>query len=297
MNALTLTAPTAALVGTSMGEAMQLASMMADSKLVPAHLQGRPADCLMVVMQASRWRMDPFAVAQATNLVQGKLGYEGKLVAAAVHTSGVLMGRLAFDYTGEGERRTVHVTGTLRGEAEPRSVSVVYASAKTTNQHWAKSPDQMLAYHGARVWARRHAPEVMLGVYAPEEFDEPAAPPATGERIVGLAVPEQPAIAAPVPHSIRDRIDAFADQLAGIAERGDPDEFRHWLGLPGTQKALAWLRDPPAVTLSRYGEGAREVIAQAERQVSTQIEALRAALFPEEREREPGEDEPEGEAP
>jgi hypothetical protein len=30
-----------------------------------------------------------------------------------------------------------------------------------------------LAYFGARVWARRHAPELMLGVYSPEEFDEP----------------------------------------------------------------------------------------------------------------------------
>ena len=34
-------------------------------------------------------------------------------------------------------------------------------------------PDQQLAYHGSRVWARRHAPELMLGVYSPEEFDEP----------------------------------------------------------------------------------------------------------------------------
>ena len=28
-------------------------------------------------------------------------------------------------------------------------------------------------YHGTRVWARRHTPELMLGVYSEEEFDEP----------------------------------------------------------------------------------------------------------------------------
>jgi hypothetical protein len=39
---------------------------------------------------------------------------------------------------------------------------------------WIKQPDQQLVYAGTRVWARRHAPEVMLGVYAPEEFDQAA---------------------------------------------------------------------------------------------------------------------------
>jgi hypothetical protein len=38
---------------------------------------------------------------------------------------------------------------------------------------WQKQVDQQLMYHGTRVWARRHTPELMLGVYSPEEFDEP----------------------------------------------------------------------------------------------------------------------------
>ncbi len=46
------------------------------------------------------------------------------------------------------------------------------ADAKTSNSMWTKQPDQQLVYASTRVWARRHAPEVMLGVYAPEEFDQ-----------------------------------------------------------------------------------------------------------------------------
>jgi hypothetical protein len=43
---------------------------------------------------------------------------------------------------------------------------------------WQTQPDQQLMYHGVRVWARRHTPELMLGVYSPEEFDEPNSTPA-----------------------------------------------------------------------------------------------------------------------
>jgi hypothetical protein len=58
---------------------------------------------------------------------------------------------------------------------------VFLADAKTSNSLWTKQPDQQLVYAGTRVWARRHAPEVMLGVYAPEEFDR--AEPFNGPTI------------------------------------------------------------------------------------------------------------------
>jgi hypothetical protein len=37
---------------------------------------------------------------------------------------------------------------------------------------WQIQPEQQLMYHGVRVWARRHMPELMLGVWSPEEFAE-----------------------------------------------------------------------------------------------------------------------------
>lgn len=177
MNALTTTGGGFALVPQSMREAMDLANMMAKGRLVPQALQEKPADCLLVIEQACRWGMSPFAVAQEVSVIQGRLMHSGKIVAAAVQSSGALSGRLNYAYTGEGDERTVIVRGTRRGETEPLEVAVRLRDARTNNQHWTKSPDQMLAYHGARVWARRFVPEVMLGVYSPEEFDEPAPEP------------------------------------------------------------------------------------------------------------------------
>jgi hypothetical protein len=166
------------LVPVNMSEAMKLADMMAGAKLVPQALQKSPADCLMVIQQAIRWQMDPFAVAQECSVIQGKLMHSGKLVAAVVNARGNLANRLAFSYDGQGDERTITVTGRLHNEAEPRTVTVKLKDARTQNRVWQTQPDQQLMYHGVRVWARRHTPELMLGVHSPEEFDEPNSTPA-----------------------------------------------------------------------------------------------------------------------
>lgn len=163
------------LVPQSLDQAAKLAEMMSRGKLVPGHLAGSPGDCLMVIEQAMRWNMSPFAVAQATSVIQGKLMFEGKLVAAALQSSGILASRLNYEYAGQGADRSITVSAVLNGEKDARSVVVALKDAKTNNGMWTKQPDQQLAYHGARVWARRYAPEVMLGVYAPEEM-EPSPP-------------------------------------------------------------------------------------------------------------------------
>jgi hypothetical protein len=208
MNAMVTTTGSNAMTPTSMDAAIKLAEMMARGKLVPAHLHNSPGDCLMVVEQALRWQMSPFAVAQCTSVIQGKLMFEGKLVAAALNASGVLSSRLDYEFSGANGQRAVTVRGTLRGETKPRDVTVFLQDAKTTNGMWVKQPDQQLVYAATRVWARRHAPEVMLGVYAPEEFDraeafagttldaEPEAPPL---RAAAAATPRADRIAEKAP--------------------------------------------------------------------------------------------------
>ena len=193
MNALTPTGGNAPLLPRDMNAAMQLATMMSQGKLVPAHLQRSPGDCLMVIEQAMRWGMSPFAVAQSTSVIQGKMMFEGKLVSAALHSSGILTSRLEYEFGGAGDARAVTVRGTLRGEDKPREIVVTLKEAKTSNQMWTKQPDQQLVYFGTRAWARRHAPEVMLGVYSPEEFDAPAPAAFAGTTIE--AKPEAPSMA------------------------------------------------------------------------------------------------------
>lgn len=160
-----------ALTPHGLGEAMQLANLMTKAKVLPKHLQNDPGTCLMVIEQAMRWRMSPFAVAQCTSNIGGKLMFEGKLVAAACQSIGAIVGHFDYTFDGEGDQRSVTVSATRTGETEPRAVKIHFYEVATENMMWRKQPDQQLVYAGTRVWARRWAPAAILGVYSPEEFD------------------------------------------------------------------------------------------------------------------------------
>jgi len=210
MSLTTQSTGASALVPRDMREAMELAKMMASTGFLARELQN-PGGAMFVMEQAMRWSMSPFAVAMETSFIQGKPMFSGKIVAAAVVSSGAITGRLAYAYEGQGDNRTITVSGTVRGEAEPRTVTVRLGDARTQNKVWTSQPDQQLAYHGARVWARRHTPEVMLGVYSEEEF-EPATPmpPARGPTVdaaaayVRQAAPVQAEPATPLQRLTRD---------------------------------------------------------------------------------------------
>lgn len=157
----------------------RIAEAMSRASLIPQHLKGgtkeeTAANCFLVVNQALRWHMDPFLIAPETYAIQGKLGYQGKLVAAVINTRAGLADKLRYDFSGEKgtDNFTVTVSGRFEGEAEPRTVSVSVGMAKTQNQMWTKDPEQKLVYTGSIRWARRHAPEVIMGVVTDDDLDE-----------------------------------------------------------------------------------------------------------------------------
>lgn len=193
-NNITITSQPGATVGTAaaifspegMDRLVRFATLMADSKAtVPVHLAGKPADCLAVTMQAAQWGMNPFAVAQKTHVVNGTLGYEAQLVNAVVSSSNLLATRLNYRWDGDWSKvngksdkspsLTVTVSAVLKGEAEPRELTISMAQAGVRNSPlWEQDPRQQLAYLCVKRWARLHAPDVLLGVYTPDELQETA---------------------------------------------------------------------------------------------------------------------------
>jgi hypothetical protein len=162
------------LVPQNMNDAVRLAELMAKGTMIPEHFRGKPGDCLMVIEQAMRWNMSPFAVAQCAANVKGKLCYTGLLIAAAVSSCGAIRSEFDYQFTGDAKNPqtlSVRASATRSSDGQVKHVDVAWKDAKTNNEHWAKSPEQMLSYHAARVWARRWTPGVILGVYAREEFD------------------------------------------------------------------------------------------------------------------------------
>lgn len=196
---------TSALVldGDSLDKMMRLAEVMALGRAtLPKHFNGNSADCLAVVMQSMQWKMNPFAVAQKTHLVNGVLGYEAQLVNAVITTCAPVMDRLHYEWFGDwskvigkftikngdkGEYRVpgwklgdeeglgVRVWATFRGEDEPRVLELLLAQARTRNSTlWADDPRQQLAYLATKRWSRLYCPDVILGVYSPDELEESA---------------------------------------------------------------------------------------------------------------------------
>ena len=209
-----------ALVPNNIAEALQLADIMAQASLIPKHLRGKPGDCLLVVMQAQRWGMDAISVAQCTSVIQDKLCYEGKLVAAALYAMGAIEGRLEYEFSGTGDGRTVVVSGRPRGAKKDQFVEGNVGNWKTGNDQWKKQPDDMLTYRGTRQWARRYAPEALLGIYTPDELDE---------------VPNDPTVVS----TVQARIESKPAELPMYTDQAFAENLPKWWDIIASGKKSA----------------------------------------------------------
>ncbi|EGR6730091.1 recombinase RecT [Salmonella enterica] len=238
----------------ALGQLTAFANLMADSQVtVPAHLAGKPADCMAIVMQAMQWGMNPYAVAQKTHLVNGVLGYEAQLVNAVIASSSAIHGRFHYRYGGDWERCTrtkeitrdkngkngkytvtervrgwtdedeiglfVQVGAILRGESEITWGEPLYLSGVVTRNSplWVSNPKQQIAYLGVKYWARLYCPEVILGVYSPDEIEE------REEKIIN---PVQNAQNITMQDITADNPQTTSTQIAGADTDAVADEFR-----------------------------------------------------------------------
>jgi hypothetical protein len=212
----------------SMNAMMNLANVMATGKAtVPQEYRNSPGDCLAVVMQAVQWGMNPFAVAQKTHFISGKIGYEAQLVNAVITALAPTRDRLHFEWFGpwdkvigkfeikrgdKGEYRVpgwnmsdeegigVRCWATIKGEDEPRVLELLLAQARTRNSTlWADDPRQQLAYLATKRWARLYCPDVIMGVYTPDELDDVKpereinpAPQNSGSRVLDMMRNQNP---------------------------------------------------------------------------------------------------------
>jgi hypothetical protein len=255
--------PISLYLDTGVFEQLQrVAKLMVSSGLAPAHLKGdgKMADAFLVTAQAFRWGMDPFAVAQHTFVYQGKMGYEGKLIAAVVNSRGRLKSPLNYRYEGAGDNRKVIVSGTIEGETAPREIEGTAKEWRTNNEKWRTMTDQMLAYRGAREWGRRHAPELILGVhYGDDEIPQTHigpdraldVTPATPQGLdAALAAdiepnsgrePEQgtPPADAP-PEATREGTDSAATPYGGQDWYDDPRALRGMIAAMNADQLADW---------------------------------------------------------
>jgi len=152
---------------------------------IPSHLRANPGACLAVVDIAVRFGFSPYAVANQTYVQNERLCYMAQLVHAMIEASGRLQGRLRAEWTGEGDDRRCAVSGLIKGETEPHKLT----SERLADLHpghkekdgkrfvlgsplWDEKPDIQLFYNTSRDWARVWLPEVLMGIYTPDEIED-----------------------------------------------------------------------------------------------------------------------------
>lgn len=157
----------------SLADVVRFAEVMCRADIaLPKHLRGNAGACMAVAMQALEWQMSPFAVASKSYAVNGAIAYEAQLIAAVVNTRSGIKGRLKYAFDGDGADMTCTVTGLLDGD-ECTYTSPPIGQIPTKNSPlWKSDPQQQLGYFSARSWARRHCPEVILGVYDRDEAQQ-----------------------------------------------------------------------------------------------------------------------------
>lgn len=177
----------------------QLAEMLANnSGMVPNHFNGKPGDLIGVIMQAGRWGMDPIAVAQSTFVLQGRIGYEAKLMQAVARANGGIdfdpeyygnWDRVQGNFTvkqGQNNKKYnspnwnpndeqgvgLKLVGTFP-DGKTREIDVPLKTCHPRNStNWANDPQQQIYYTAVKRWIRRYAPHLGLGI---QDYDDLAA--------------------------------------------------------------------------------------------------------------------------
>lgn len=218
--------------------AQRVANVFANSQLVPAHLRGKVADCVIAMNIAERLGEDPLTVMQSIYIVGGRAGWSSSYMIARINKSGLIKGRITWDAKGSGKDLEVTARATLAdtGEVVTATASMQMAIAEDwiKNKKYSSMPEQMLRFRAAAMLQRLYFPEVMLGYRTIEEIETEAAPAAavdiTPSKSTASALDQ---FAASAPEEIVDAVEDPAPAQTAEPEpkldEGAEEKLRHAL--------------------------------------------------------------------
>jgi len=148
------------------------ANKLSKSKILPEDFRGDEAACMALIQYSATINMPALNLVQVTYPIKGRIAFDAKFFIALVNISGKIQDSVDFRYGGSGKDRWCEAFCTKTNGKELVEKSVLQES-KGASQQWDKIPDQMLAYHAGRKLARKHFPEVVLGICTTdEEFED-----------------------------------------------------------------------------------------------------------------------------
>ena len=171
----------------TLAQLYRLARMYAESGYVPDHYKGNVPNTAIAIQMALRCHVEIMTFLQASYIVHGKPGIEGKLVTAILNASPAIEGRVDFEYKRENGkivscRAYAFDAKTTKELSQEVTWDMVVAEGwdkdkSGKNGHvqiskWKTLPDLMFAYRSATFLGRVHFPDVLMGMYTVEELDD-----------------------------------------------------------------------------------------------------------------------------
>jgi hypothetical protein len=154
--------------------------------MLPQHLHNNPPVMAGLLEIAARFQLSAYMLASQTYVQNNRLCFQAQAFGAILYASGLLRGRLKFEFYGEGEDMTCSVSGRFKDDpdaiysATTPPVKLIHPGhtqkeGKTFvkgSPLWDRDPEQQLSYFAERRWIRRYAPDACMGMYTREEIDE-----------------------------------------------------------------------------------------------------------------------------
>jgi len=178
MSQIQVTQPADILSPTAFEHTYRVAKMFASSKLVPAHFQDKPAECMVALSLANQLGVAPLLAMQNVFVVKGTPGFKTSFVIALANERGPFADPIQFEETGKGKDLAVRAFATMKstGTVVDFTVSLAMAEADgwTSNPKYKSLPQLMLRYRAAAFLVRLYCPEVLMGYQTFEELEDVA---------------------------------------------------------------------------------------------------------------------------
>jgi hypothetical protein len=156
-------------VPASFKEQMHMATVLADSSLLPGHLRGKPANVLVILQGARALDVSAFWALQSMHVIEGKLSMAAELMRALVIRAGHKIRVVERSMT----RAVVEIK---RSDSDtPYRAEFTWEDAKVAGlenkTNWKAYRKSMLVARATSIAVRDECADVMFGVaYTPEEL-------------------------------------------------------------------------------------------------------------------------------
>ena len=153
----------------------ELSNALCRSNLLPATLQGSPANILLVIMKGHELQLSPIQSIDCIHIIKGKptMSAQGMLalIKRDVSTSKVDVQVFRENKEGGGFVATCTMHRGEESHTCTWDMERAYMMGLTGKDNWKKQPDTMLKWRAVSECARFLFPDVIMGLYTPEELD------------------------------------------------------------------------------------------------------------------------------